>query len=254
MKQKKQILFIFIILFASLKINAQVSISDSSAFVPMFSAFYSYQIPGGDIAKRFGNNSVIGGDFKIKTKKNWVFGVDFNYIFGDNIKNHDSVFKRFRTDNGEIIDGNGIYASWQIFERGFYITAKAGRVFSCLGHNPNSGLLIMGSAGYLQHNIRIEVENKTVPQLWDDYKKGYDRLTGGFTFTEFIGYLFMGDSKIVNFYIGFEFVQAWTKDLREYNFDDMEYTNNNYFDLLYGIKVGWFIPVHKRVPKEYYYD
>jgi hypothetical protein len=64
----------------------------------------------------------------------------------------------------------------------------------------------------------------------------------------------MGKSRIVNFYFGFEFVQAWTKSLRDYNFDDMEYTDENRFDALYSFKLGWFIPVNRRVPKEFYYN
>ncbi len=250
----KRIIIIILIFFTGITARSQIDISDSCAFVPMFSAFYSMQLPGGDLADRFGMNSVIGGDFKIKTTKNWVYGVDYNFIFGSNIKNYDSILSRITTHNGQIIDGDGAYAKYQLFERGFYTTLTIGKIFPVIGPNPNSGIIIMGGPGYMQHKIRIDVENNTAPQLKDDYKRGYDHLRGGFTFAEFIGYLHMSNSKIINFYAGFEIVQAWTKDYRKYNFNEMKYTDNKYFDLLFGIKVGWFIPLHKKAPKTFYYN
>lgn len=248
--------YLIIVLFLSgiFRAQSQVSISDSSITVPIIGFSYSLQLPGGDIAKRFGINSAIGADFKIKTSSNWIIGADFNFIFGSKIKNSDSVMRRIRTNTGEIITTDGSFASWQMFERGFYTGLKVGKLFPAFGPNPNSGILIMGSVGYIQHKIRIEIENNNVQQLSGDYKRGYDRLTGGFAISQFVGYLYVGNSKVLNFYAGFEFVQAWTKDLRNYNFDDMKYTDNRYFDLLSGFKIGWFIPLHKRAPREFYYN
>lgn len=233
--------------------SAQIDISDSSVVVPMFSVAFGYQVPAGDIAERYGNNATIGGDFKVKTSGNWVFGVDFNYIFGEDIKNRDERLSIIRTDLGEIIDGEGVYASWQMFERGFYSTFRVGKIFPVIGPNPNSGIIFMAGPGYMQHKTRIEVEFNTAPQLKGDYKRGYDKLTGGFTAAAFLGYIHMSNSKIVNFYVGLEFVQAWTQDYREYNFNEMQYTNGQYSDNLFGLKAGWFLPLHKRAPRDFYY-
>ena len=67
-------------------VEAQSSIKDSAVFCSMISIAYSYQFSGGDLAQRYGDNSTIGPSFTIKTKKNWIFGVDFNYMFGNNVK------------------------------------------------------------------------------------------------------------------------------------------------------------------------
>lgn len=233
--------------------RAQINLSDSCAFVPMFSVVYSFQIPGGDMTGQFGVNSTIGGDFKIKTTKNWVFGVDYNYIFGSDIKQLDQLASLIRTEGGEIIDGNGTFALWDVFERGFSMNLKFGKIFPVFGSNPNSGLMLLGSGGYLQHKYKFDVENKTAPQLRDDYARGYDRLRGGVSTSEFIGYIYMGSSKVVNFFAGLEFVQAWTKDYRSYDFNTLQYTDGHYFDAFFGVKVGWFIPLHKRTPRKYYY-
>lgn len=241
-----------LLLFPILLVS-QVNLNDSSAMVPMFSAHYSLQIPGGDMAEQFGANSVIGGDFKIKTPSNWVFGAEFSYMFGDAVKDKDSIFSRIATSNGELIDGNGTFAFWQVYERGFFANIKFGKLFPVFGSNPNSGILLTGGAGYLQHKYKIEIRDQTLPQLRDDYKKGYDRLRGGLMTRQFLGYLYMGSGKIINFYAGFEFIQAWTKDMRQYNFNEMKYTDDTYLDLLYSFKIGWFIPLHKRAPRDFYY-
>jgi len=253
MKKKPFFTLTAVSLFLACNLSAQVDIRDSSALVPMFSAFYSLQVPGGDLSKQFGVNSVIGGDFKLKTPSKWVIGAEFNYIFGDAVKNKDSIFSLLSTSNGELIDGNGTFAYWQVYERGFYADLSFGRVFPVFGSNPNSGILLMLGGGYLQHKYHIEIRDETLPQLRDDYKRGYDRMRGGPMAKEFIGYLYTGPGKIVNFFAGFEFVQAWTKDMREYNFNEMKYTHGNYLDMLYSFKFGWFIPLHKRTPKDFYY-
>lgn len=253
---KKFLIFIGIPIFllAFQVANAQTNIADSSARVPMFSAFYGYQFPAGDMAERFGSNSIIGGDFKLKTKSNWVFGAGFSYLFSQNIDNRDEMLSRVKTSAGEIINNEGAYASWQIFERGFYVTANFGKLIPVLNPNPNSGILLMGGLGYMQHKISIDVEYNAAPQLEGDYQKGYDKLTGGPVTRQFIGYLYMGDSRVINFYAGFELVQGWTWALRDYDFNEMQYTSDAMRkDLLFGIKVGWFIPVNRRAPDKFYY-
>jgi hypothetical protein len=112
----------------------------------------------------------------------------------------------------------------------------------------------MGSLGYFQHKIRIEVADNSAPQLMDDYKKGYDRLAGGFGISEQIGYLYLSNSHLWNFFLGVEFNQAWTAPLRDVNFDTGEPDEiSNRFDSMIGIKAAWFIPIFKRLPQKYYY-
>lgn len=248
----------------ALNIQAQRSVSDStiSAFIPNIS--YAFQIPGGDIAKRYGYNSTIGGGFFYKTKKNLLLSLDVNFIFGNQIKNADSILWMVLTNSGYIIDGNGTYASYAIYQRGYSLNFRAGKVLKFLQANPNSGLMLMGGIGYLTHRMRIDVQHETAPQLKDDYGKGYDRLAGGFNLNQFIGYFYMGRSRILNFYAGLEFYQAFTKSLRDRDFDRLIYDqdndsykvvgkdNTNYLDLFFGIKIGWMLPVYSRAPERYY--
>ena len=245
----QRIIFIFLSSLLFLSTNAQVNIKDSTVFTPLISASYSYQWPGGDLVNRFGSNSSIGAAFMIKTKSNWIFGIDGNFIFGNNVK-EDGILDNISTGNGQIIDENGNPVDIGFFERGFLTSLKFGRLFSLFGPNKNSGVVIIGSVGLLQHKIRIESD---VPQLQDEYKKGYDRLTNGLALSEFIGYLYLGNKRTLNFYAGFEFTQAWTQNRRSYNFDTMKKDETKRIDLLSGIRFGWIIPFYKRVPDEYYY-
>lgn len=234
--------------------RSQQSANDTTLNIPMFYASYTFQVPGGDLSDRFGTNSAIGGGFQFKTATNWTVGANFDFIFGDKVHNTDSLMLNLRTEGGQIIDMAGNFADISLFERGFTIMARVGKVIPVLSPNPNSGFFISASAGYIQHKIRIEVLSNTAPQLNGDYKKGYDRLTGGFAIKQFVGYIFLSDNRLLNFYGGFEFTQSWTKPLREVNFDTMEPDPiTNRFDVLNGFKVGWIIPIFQREPEKFYY-
>jgi hypothetical protein len=247
------ILLLTVLLVAKFSVG-QVSIKDTTLSIPMFYASYAYQIPGGDLAARYGNNSMIGGGFQWKTTENWIWGADFNFYFGNDIKIGDEIMFNLRTEGGQIIDMAGNFAGISMYERGYFMGFRFGKLFPILSPNPNSGIVIMGSAGYMQHKVRIEVTQNSAPQLNGDYKKGYDRLAGGFGISEFIGYTYLSNSRLFNFYAGFEFTQAFTKPLRDVNFDTMEPDEiSNRTDLLSGIKIGWIVPLFKRMPEKYYY-
>jgi len=247
--------FVILLVFISFSwsLHAQVNANDSvvAAFIPTIS--YAYQIPGGDIAKQYGHNSTIGAGLMYKSRKNVLFSLDVNFIFGNDVKNTDSILKMVLTQNGYIIDGNGVYALYSMYERGYSINFRAGKVFNLLAANPNSGVFLMGGIGYLAHRLNIDVQHETAPQIVGDYAKGYDRLTSGFSLNQFIGYYYMGKSRILNFYGGFKFYQAFTKSRRDYIFDLMKKDDTNHFDLFYGIKIGWMIPIYDRAPDKYYY-
>ena len=69
----KKGLFFLLILGSFFELKAQANVRDSiiGAFVPHVS--YSYQFPGGDITKKYGDNSTIGVGLRYKTVKNYIF-------------------------------------------------------------------------------------------------------------------------------------------------------------------------------------
>ncbi|MBA3901808.1 MAG: hypothetical protein H0X62_16670, partial [Bacteroidetes bacterium] len=118
--------------------------------------------------------------------------------------------------------------------------------------NPNSGFFVLGGVGFLQHKVRIENPGNASPQIFGEYKKGYDRLTNGISTSQFIGYMFLSNNRLLNFFGGVEFVQGFTQN-RRFNYDNMDYDHTQRLDLLTGIKVGWVFPLYKKVPLKYYY-
>ena len=91
------------------------------------------------------------------------------------------------------------------------------------------------------------------PQVLDDYRKGYDRLTNGLSVSEFVGWQNFGDKSAYHFMIGFEFTQAWTKNRRTWDYATNTKLDNPRLDLLYTFKVAWFIPFRKREVTGYFY-
>lgn len=247
-------LFIILLVLLGLPVLAQKNV-DSCITFPMFSASYMLQVPGADIAKRFGANSNIGGSFMIKNKKNLLLEINGNYIFGNVLKGDAThLFDSISTSNNQaIINENGEYAKIRTFERGFFIGGRVGKIFSFNKPNYNSGILLTIGGGYLQHKIRIENDGNNAPQIIGDYKLGYDKMQYGFAATEFIGYMYFSKSQMLNFYAGFEFYQAWTKSGRSWDFNLMHKDENKYFDLLHSVKVGWIMPIYRREPQKYYF-
>ena len=239
----------FLIVFSAF---SQVSIRDSVISTSMIYGTYSLQFPGGDLAKLFGSNSTVGAGFMFKTKKNWIFGVEGNYLFGGTVKNQDSILSKISTKDGFVIDANGYYTDILFSERGYSFFGKFGKLFPVLSPNPNSGITVLAGAGYIQDKIRIHNTSNTAPQVYGDYKKGYDRLNSGIAVTGSVGYLFMSNTRLLNMYLGFEFTQAWTAFRRERNFDTGKKDESSLSTQFYGIKFKWIIPLYRRMPREYY--
>lgn len=219
----------------------------------MLSGSYAYQVPGGDLADRFGNNSNIGITFLQKLKSNWLFGAEYDIIFGNNLV-ETGILDNLKTEDGVIIGEDGLAADVVLYERGFYTSLKVGKVLPVFNRNPNSGLMILLGGGLLQHKIRIDVANNTAPQLTDETKKGYDRLTNGFAINQFIGYFNLSNNRLANFYVGVDITEAWTQNRRSYNYDTMMRDDTQRLDMLYGIRVGWIIPFYKRGSVKTYYN
>lgn len=243
---------VFICLLVSFLGTFGQSMVDSAITIPMVGISYAYQIPGGDMSRRFGNNSSIGGKFAIKLKSNAYIELKANYIFGGKVKETD-VLRNIRTPAGGIIERGGELTNPLITESGYDFFILGGYIFHIFGPNPNSGILIAGGPGFLQHQLIIDYRNAQIPQLSKEYRRGYDRLTNGFALNQFIGYTHFAKNRLINFYLGFDFTQAWTKNRRGYNYDEMGLNEGSRFDMLTGFRIGWLLALHRRAPEKFYY-
>lgn len=240
----------FIILFLLISFAAKAQL-DSAITVPLLGINFGGQLPGGDMSARFGPNLKAGGALMLKTKKNWIFGAESGYMFSKNVK--EDVLSQLKTANGTVIDNEGFPADLRVTQRGVSINLVFGRVFKFLSSNPNSGLMVTVGGGYLQHKINLYDAQQRVAAVKDELRYGYDRLTNGFALTQFVGYLFLSENKLTNFYAGFETSQGFTKSVRKLNYDTGLPDIKQRLDLLYGFRIGWILPLYKKRPNDFYY-
>lgn len=248
---RRGILFLALIGLMIQSANAQ-TIADTSMNLHMVSFHMSGNLPGGDISNSYGAHMGIGGSYMFKTQGNWMLSADLTFIAGSVFK-ADSIFNNLIDEYGDFINTYGEIGEVNFYERGFYTGLKAGRLFPIFGPNPNSGLLLTLSGGLLQYKTLVHQDGRDIPSIIEDYSKGYDRLTNGFGLSEFIGYLHLDSHDPINFYVGLEFTQAWTKNRRSWNFDLMGPENQLKHDYIFGIRFGWIFPINKKATNTYYF-
>lgn len=231
--------------FATSPSYGQGGLRDTTILVVPITISYAYQLPGGDLALRFGANSNIGLSAGVKFSNNYYLGLEGSFIFGS-IVNENNMLKEMITSNGVIVDQDGQPATVVLYERGYTVMATAGKVIPVVGPNPNSGIFLKLGGGYVRHKIRIETQNNVVPAIEDEYLKGYDRLCAGPMAMLFVGYQHISNNRFVNFMVGWEMNLGFTSTLRPYNFDTGRSDDGSRVDGLNGFRFGWTLPLfHK---------
>jgi hypothetical protein len=113
--------------------------------------------------------------------------------------------------------------------------------------------MTLASVGFMQYKINMFDRDNSFPQLRDEYKKGYDRLTNGVYIEDFIGYNYFAKNKMINFYAGFNFVWGFTEGRRAYLLDLARPDTGNRNDILVGFKFGWVMPIYKKNTEDTFY-
>ena len=224
---------------------------DSSISMTLVIPSYAFQVPFVDLKNRFGVNSNIGMNVIYKHKARWFLEAQGCLIFGSNVE-QPGLFSNLVTSQGDIIGTDGKFADVRVFERGYCITVGGGKIWSASRPNPNCGFFVSAGAGYIRHKIKIEDKTDVVPAIQDDYAKGYDRMTSGFCLRQSVGYIFISNRKLFNFYVAVEGVEGFTKERRTINFDEEKGNTSSRTDVLLGFRIGWVLPIFKAAPEKYY--
>jgi hypothetical protein len=203
------------------------------------------------MSKRFGPSLGAGGTLLLKTRHNWIVGFEANYCFGRNVK--EDVLANIKNEDGFIVDNEGYPADLRITERATCVQLVGGKVFSLLSANRHSGLMVLLGAGAMQHRIKFYDKQQKVAAVKGDLGEGYDRLSLGFVMSQFVGYLFLSEHRMVNFYTGFEFFEGFTHSVRKFNYDTGMPDTAKRLDGLAGFRFGWILPLYKKKPDEFYY-
>lgn len=244
-----------IIFLCAFTTQAQLNVKDSAIAFPWVSVQYGFNLTAGDLADRHGHFNHVGLFAGYKTQKNWVYGIDGSFLFGNKVKVQ-GLFNELVDSKGNITDQNGDIADVIVSSRGMHVNLNAGKIFPVFNPNPNSGLYASVGAGFLAHKIRIETPEQVVPQVELDYRKGYDRLSQGVNISAFFGYAFMASESFIKFYGGFYAQQGFTYNMRTIFFDqpNTPVSTDLRNDLQFGVRLGWLIPIYQRQAKEFYFD
>tara|TARA_R110002050_G_scaffold11037_1_gene37559 strand:+ start:1218 stop:1979 length:762 start_codon:yes stop_codon:yes gene_type:complete len=215
----------------------------------------STNVPSGPWTDNFRENYSLSTSLGRKFANNIIISGEWSYLFGGEVDNRSDFLKAITTSNGQLLNGNGSYAQININQRGTYFNLQVEKLFFSPEKNQNSGWSLGAGAGYAWHWLNIDNVGNDSPQLIDDYVAGYDRMSRGFLATQSIGYMYLSNSKLINLKLSFEVNEIWSQDVRKYHYPTGEISNETNLNLLYSLKLKWYLPIYLGgKTEEYYYN
>lgn len=237
------LIFVFLML-TNIKTFAQKKDDEFSNKIFNFQFMYNAQTPSGDWEKLYGFSNGLGFGCNYKSTTNWLMSMEGNFMLSDNLKNTLNLINLTNSNNYTYNSNTGSPASVYITMRGFSTFAKLGKIFPISKYNKNHGFVIQIGVGYLMHYTNFNIPQSTVAQLNENYQKGYDKLHTGIALNQFVGYYFQSENRLINFYIGLDFTQAFTKNQREFNYDTKQYDTGSKQDNITALRIAWLIPIY----------
>ncbi len=211
---------------------------------------YGIGWPGGDLSDRFGQHFELSGSLSLLTAQNWYISANYDFQFGNEVK--EDVISSLRTVEGGVIGIDRQFADLSLRHRGSRAYVQGGYHFDGARSDHRSGLLLAAGVGYLRHKVRIVDEFDSVAQLRPPADRGYDRLTGGWMLHQSIYYLHLSKQRMVNYHVGLELSQGFTKSLRAYNYSTQSADEGKRMDGSVTLKVGWILPFSLSSAQRYY--
>jgi len=212
---------------------------------------YSYQVPITNLANDFGNNSSLGLCY-LQNNTDLLLGIDANFMFGSNVKDT-TILQLISTDDGFLINASGELDEVLLYERGINTHLMIGKSLR-FEENNLTGIYLYGGLGYLQYKIRLESNRTSLPQIEGNYLYGYDKFTNGLSTKICIDYMYFDKKNSIKYHIGTEFINAFTKIKRTYNFAQMEeFDQNLKLDQILGLRFGVIIPINRNNEGKFHY-
>jgi len=234
-------------------LSAQKSIQDSSISMVILDVSYRGAIPGGDLKNRLGFTSLMGVDVGVKFSNQLYLASGLQILFSESA-NIRGVLDPLLVPGDLLIADNGLLSDIRVLGSGFAVPLSLGILLPIVpSPNPNSGLFVEVGGQYFQHKLNIRATEDEVSGLNNEYIKGYDRLTSGFGVRESIGYRYLANNGYVNFAIGLDFSQNFTRSRRSIDFSTGQRDLTERKDLLFGIRASWSYPLYRRAPNKAYY-
>ena len=219
----------------------------------LVNAGYGGFISAGDLGDRFGGGFAIdGGLAYLPRNSSWQFGVRAVYGFGNEVK--EDVLAGLRTRDGFVIGNQREPADVQLRQRQVFLGPSVGYTFR-IGANQRSGINLRSSVGYFANWIKLQEDPvQAVEPLLDDYRGGYDRLTAGPAWYQFVGYQTLSENRRINFYLGGDFTVASTTHQRLYDIPTAAApASDRRLDITFGARIGLIVPLYFGEGREIFY-
>lgn len=211
-----------------------------------------YFLPQSALKDRFGNGFCFGGNVSYKSLKGYFLGIQGTYFSTGKVKENPLAI--FYTDGGYMIDRYGNPAVFNLEMRSFYTGLFVGKLIKLNQKSEHEqGLFTSFGLGFFQHRINIVDNDKTILQIRDDKKYGYDRLSNGVGLQQFLGYMFLQRKGMLNLYAGLFANEAIAKNRRDWNYGVTTDETKSRTDIIIGLKSGIIISLYRKKSDGIYY-
>jgi len=239
----KSLVFGSLSLLLSYSALAQGMLRDTSISIPAFQFGYSGNLTAFDAKEKTDFLHVLSPGISFKTSSNWIIEGELDLLLGQNLNEDETAYLVYSELGLPInIEGNIEEVSPRF--QGYQAHFSFLKLIKNSSYNYNSGWVAGVGFGFMRHKIKFSYGGGGVPQLEDPYVKGYDRLTYGGMFSQYIGYRLYSNRNLFNYSIGFEVVEGLTKNRRSWNYDLMGPDNRQRLDMYYGLKFTFIIPAY----------
>lgn len=242
---QKIILILFFQFIFALTTNAQsvINLNDNNGTMLELGFEYGFYLPQADLDAYFGRHTGTGGHFQVLTKKNFYYGGQMQFIFGTQVNVDVSQVWKDPIDN--VYGLNYTFADILTKQRGLSGQLYFGKMIPIKSKKARMGIKATFGIGFLQHKLYIQEDPESfMPQLDNRHKALLDHKTNGLSLQQFIGFHYLGNDRMANWYIGFDFIEASTKNRRSYNYNLGIPTDLNRLDIATGFKIGWILPFY----------
>jgi len=242
--QKVFLILLFNFIFL-LKPEAQpvINLNDNNGTMFELGFEYGLYLPQQDLDAYYGRHGGAGGHMQVLTKNNLYYGGQLQFIFGSQVSVDVSNVWKDPIDN--VYGLNYTFADILTKQRGLSGQFYVGKLFPIKSSRARMGIKATIGLGFLQHKLHIQEDPESfMPQLQDDYKALLDHKTNGISIQQFIGFHYLGNDRMANWYVGFDFIEAFTKNRRSFNYNLDIPTDQDRLDIATGFKIGWILPFY----------
>ncbi len=206
------------------------------------------------------NYSTNFGNKELSTKSNFIncFGLEYNYypkkfyvgaqyqlLFGQ--YTGVDLFKNIRTSEGLIIADDGSLIDLKTQFTGNQAHLLFGFPLFTNTHWHTETTL---GAGFMQNQLKSKTLEGTSAYLSKSNLKGYDQWSIGPSTIQEARLIYLSENRKINFKISTYIQEVLLWNIRKYNYYNNTSDTNSHFNFIFGIQIGWIIPIYSSVSED----